>query len=183
MKTVACTGPMILVLALTAAALPAQAQPVAAGTDAHVSPAVQVTPFVAIDSRGSTPVGSAVLFPLTPRFALEAEVGYRRAEGNLNALSTTASLLYMFPRVGRTTAYLASGAGIAQYGSPLVSREGLAIGTQPRVALEVNAGGGLMIPVDSTWGIRTDARWFKSFGRTGSEHWRVSNGISFDVKK
>jgi hypothetical protein len=31
--------------------------------------------------------------------------------------------------------------------------------------------------------MRTDARWFKSFGRDASEHWRVSQGVSFDVGK
>jgi hypothetical protein len=52
------------------------------------------------------------------------------------------------------------------------------IGTDPRIAFEVNAGGGLKVPVDETWDMRTDARWFKSFGRHASEHWRVSHGIS-----
>jgi hypothetical protein len=60
---------------------------------------------------------------------------------------------------------------------------GSLIGTQPRVAFEVNAGGGVKILVDKTWGMRTDARWFKSFGRNASEHFRVSHGVSFDVRK
>ena len=47
----------------------------------------------------------------------------------------------------------------------------------------MNAGGGLRVPVDEKWGMRTDARWFKSFGRDASEHFRVSQGISFDVKR
>ena len=49
------------------------------------------------------------------------------------------------------------------------------------VTFEVNAGGGLKVSVDDTWGMRTDARWFKSFGRHASEHWRVAQGVSFDV--
>ena len=185
MKTAAITRPTILLLALATSPSPAQAQSVGTGSggDGAASPAVQVTPFVAIDSRGSTPIGAVVTYPLTPRLAIETETAYRRAEGGLNALSSSASLVYMFPRVGGTIPYLASGGGIAQYGSPVVSREGSVLGTERRLAFEVNAGGGLMIPVDTTWGIRTDARWFKSFGRNGSEHWRVSNGISFDVRK
>jgi hypothetical protein len=147
------------------------------------SPAIQVTPFFSIDSRGSLPVGAAITFPLGASFSLESEVGYRRAEGHLNAFSTSANLLYAFPRIGRTTPYLASGIGLAQYGTPIVSREGTIVGTAPRVAFEVNAGGGLQIPVDNAWGMRTDARWFKSFGRDASEHWRVSHGVSFDVGK
>jgi len=57
------------------------------------------------------------------------------------------------------------------------------IGTEPAIRFEVNAGGGLKVPVDDGWGMRTDARWFKSFGRNGSEHFRVSQGVSFDVGK
>lgn len=57
------------------------------------------------------------------------------------------------------------------------------IGTQPRIAFEVNAGGGLKVPVDDAWGMRTDVRWFKSFGRHAAEHWRIAQGVSFDVRK
>jgi hypothetical protein len=120
-------------------------------------------------------------FPLSSSFAIETEVGYRRGEGNINALTSSANLLYFLPRIGRITPYLATGAGLAQYGAPIVSREGLLIGTQPRVAFEVNAGGGLKVAVDENWGMRTDARWFKPFGRHASEHWRVAQGVSFDV--
>ena len=31
--------------------------------------------------------------------------------------------------------------------------------------------------------LRTDARWFKSLGKQGSEQFRVAQGISFDVGK
>jgi opacity protein-like surface antigen len=147
-----------------------------------VAPAIEVTPFVSIDSRGSTPIGAAVSFPLGSSFALETEVGYRRGEGEMKALSFSANLLYSLPRIGRTAPYLATGAGLAQYGALIVSRQGSVIGTAPTVAFEVNAGGGLKVPVTESWGMRTDARWLKSFGRNGSEHWRLSNGLSFDVR-
>jgi hypothetical protein len=32
-------------------------------------------------------------------------------------------------------------------------------------------------------GLRTDARWFKSFGRQGSEQFRVAQGLSFGTGK
>ena len=163
---------------------PAYAQDAtAAAAHAAASPAVEVTPFVSIDSRGSPPIGAGVSFPLNASFRIETEVGYRQGEGSMNALSSSANLLYALPRVGRATPYLATGAGLAQYGVPIASGDGLVIGTQPRVAFEINAGGGLKVPVDETWGLRTDARWFKSFGRHASEHWRVSQGVSFDVGK
>jgi opacity protein-like surface antigen len=117
---------------------------------------------------------------LSSTFSIETELGFRRGEGHLNALSTSANLLYYLPRVGRVTPYLATGAGLAQYGVPIV-RDGSVIATQPRVAFGVNAGGGLKVPVDENWGMRTDARWFKSLGRPASEHWRVAQGVSFDV--
>jgi hypothetical protein len=51
------------------------------------------------------------------------------------------------------------------------------------LALTVNAGGGVKVPMNDALDLRTDARWFKSFGRAGSEQFRVAQGISFDVGK
>lgn len=173
---------ILLVAFLPSTAGAQEAQP-APAPPAAAFRAIQVTPFVSLDSRGSTPVGGAVSFPLGRTFSVETEVGYRRAEGELNALTSSANLLFDLPRVGRVTPYLAAGAGLAQYGAPIVSREGSVIGTQPRIAFEVNAGGGLKVPVDDAWGMRTDVRWFKSFGRHAAEHWRIAQGVSFDVRK
>ena len=185
MKAFTIAHLMLAVLASTLPASPASAQDAAAAPAPHsaVPPAVTVTPFVSIDSRGSSPVGAAISFPLGSSFSLETEVGYRRGEGDMNALNSSVNLLYDLPRIGRVTPYLATGGGLAQYGVPVVSRNSSVIGTEPRVGFEVNAGGGLRVPVDEKWGMRTDARWFKSFGRDASEHWRVSQGVSFDVKR
>ena len=101
----------------------------------------------------------------------------------MHALSSNASVLWTLPRIGATVPYLAAGVGLAEYGAPILGRDGMPIGTEPLVAFTVNAGGGLKIPVDNAWGMRTDARWFKSHGRHASEHWRVAHGISFDVAK
>jgi hypothetical protein len=49
--------------------------------------------------------------------------------------------------------------------------------------MTVNAGGGLETPMNEKLDLRTDARWFKSFGRQGSESFRVAQGVSFDVGK
>jgi len=185
MKTVTSTT-LTATLLVSALAVPAVNAQETAGTPvppALASPAVEVTPFVAMDSRGSVPIGVAVTVPLNASVSIESEVGYRRAEGGLHALSSSANLLYALPRIGRTTPYLATGAGLAQYGTPIVARDGSLIGTQPRLGFEVNAGGGLKVPVSDTVDMRTDARWFKSFGRHGSEHFRVSHGVSFDTGK
>ena len=185
MKTLRFARPILVVLVLAVPASPVRAQDVPAipAPDQPTPPAIEVTPFVSLDSRGVTPIGAAISFPVSPIFSIETEVGYRRAEGGLNALSSSVNVLYFLPRIGRTTPYLATGIGLAQYTAPFVSREGSVIGTQFGTALEVNAGGGLKAAVDEKWDMRTDARWYKSFGGHASEHWRVSHGVSFDVGK
>ena len=185
MKTPAFRSPMFAVLVLTMSAAPVRAQEAkGAPTPNDETPStIAITPFVSIDSRASTPVGVSISFPLNSSFSIETEFDYRRGEGDVNALSSSANLLYTLPSIGRVAPYLAAGAGLAQYGAPILGPRSSLIGTQRRVAFEVNAGGGVKIPVNENWGIRTDARWFKPFDRNASEHWRVSNGVSFDVKR
>ena len=144
---------------------------------------VEITPYVALGSEAASPVGAAVTFPITSTLSVETDVAYRRGEGRIHALSTNTSLLYFLPRVGRSTPYVAAGVGLAQYGAPVFSSSGPPIGAQPRVAMTVNAGGGVKTPMNDKLDLRTDARWFKSFGRQGSEQFRVAQGISFDVGK
>ena len=144
---------------------------------------VEVTPYVALGSAAASPVGAAVTFPVTSTLSVETDVAYRRGEGDIHALSSNASLLWFLPRVGQATPYVAGGVGLSQYGAPVFSSNGPPIGTQSRVALTVNAGGGLKMPMNDKLDLRTDARWFKSFGRQGSEQFRVAQGVSFDVGK
>jgi hypothetical protein len=144
---------------------------------------VEVTPYVALGSAGASPVGAAVTFPVTSTLSVETDVAYRRGEGRIHALSTNISLLRFLPRVGQLTPYVAAGAGLSQYGTPVFSSAGPPIGVQSRVAVTVNAGGGLKMPVNDKLDLRTDARWFKSFGKQGSEQFRVAQGISFDAGK
>ena len=144
---------------------------------------VEVTPYVAIGSAGASPAGAAVTFPVTSTLSVETDVAYRRGEGRIHAPSSSTSLLYSLPRIGSSTPYVAGGVGLSQYGAPVFSSNGPPIGTEPRVALTVNAGGGLKMPMNDNLDLRTDARWLKSFGRQGSEQFRVAQGISFDVGK
>ena len=80
---------------------------------------VEVTPYVALGSSGASPVGAIVTFPVTSTLSVESETAYRRAEGDIHALSSSVSLLYFLPRVGRATPYVAGGIGLAQYGAPV----------------------------------------------------------------
>ena len=144
---------------------------------------VEVTPYVALGSAAASPVGAAVTFPVTSTVSVETDLAYRRGEGGIHALSSSISLLYSLPHLGQSTPYVAGGVGLSQYGAPIFSSSGPPIGTAPRAALTTNAGGGLKMPMNEKIDLRTDARWFKSFGLQGSEQFRVAQGISFDVGK
>jgi hypothetical protein len=170
----ACKSAVLAFVAFTLEALPVAAQ------DAKT---VEFTPYVALGSAAASPVGAAVTFPVTSTLSVETDVAYRRGEGRIHALSSSTSLLWFLPRVGQSTPYVAAGVGLSQYGAPVFSSNGPSIGTQPRVAMTVNAGGGLKMPMNEKLDLRTDARWFKSFGPQGSEQFRVAQGISFDVGK
>jgi hypothetical protein len=163
---------LFAVVALALAASPAAAQ--------DTSP-VEVTPYAAFGSAGVAPVGTTITFPVASKLSVETDVAYRRGEGHINALSSSASLLYWLPRLHHATPYVAGGVGLAQHGVPVFSSDGPPIGTARRLAMTVNAGGGLKAPVSSKLAWRTDARWTKSLGKQGSEQFRVAQGISFAV--
>jgi len=163
--------PAVFAIAL-ATGLPAAAQP----TNTNNAAPVEVTPYASLGSYPSPRVGGAVAFRLTPTLSVETEVGYRR--DTTGRLSATASLLYDLPRIGRVRPYLAAGAGLEEYATAFRLPSG-ALFVQARQALAINAGGGLKVPVDDKWGIRTDARWFNGVGRNAGEHWRLYNGVTF----
>lgn len=166
---------VLALVALTLEAVPAGAQE---------SESVEVMPYVALGSDAASPVGAAVTVPVTSTLSIETDVAYRRGEGRIHALSSHTSLLWFLPRIGQATPYLAGGVGLSEYGSPVFSSNGgPPIGTERRLAMTVNAGGGLKMPMNETLDLRTDARWFKSFGREGSEQFRVAQGIAFDLGK
>jgi len=165
---------VVALVAFTLAAVPVGAQE---------AKTVEVTPYVGLGTAGASPVGTAVTFPVTSTLSVETDVAYRRGEGQIHALSSNASLLWFLPRVGESRPYLAAGVGLAQYGAPVFASDGPPIGTQPRVAPTVNVGGGVKMPMNEKLALRTDARWFKSFGLQGSEQFRVAQGISFGAGK
>src|SRR5580765_1016433 len=120
-------------VAFTLEALPVGAQDVKS---------VEVTPYVALGSAAASPVGAAVTFPVTSTLSVETDVAYRRGEGNMHALSSSISLLCLLPCAGQAIPYAVGGVGLSQYGAPVFSSNGRPIGTEPHVALTVNAGGG-----------------------------------------
>ena len=92
----ACIRGFLTIVVFTFVASPA------VGQDAK---AVEVTPFVALGSTGASPFGVAIVFPVTSTLDIETEVGYRRGEGRIHALSSSTSLLWNLPRVGRVAPY------------------------------------------------------------------------------
>lgn len=166
------------VLAVAFAAAPAYAQ--SPDDDSVSRPAVEVTPFVSLGSERASRIGAAIAFAWTSRISLEAEMGYRRGEGDMPALDSSLSMLYHLPRLWRVTPYLAAGGGLAQYGSLITAPNG-AVFAQPSVTLTVNAGGGVKVPVTDRVGFRSDTRWVKGFGRGSGEHWRVYHGMTVGV--
>ena len=144
--------------------------------DASAPASVTITPFVSLGSPYSSRVGGAIAFALNKETSLEAEFGYRRQE--VNAVSAHLSLVRDLPSLGRIKPYLAAGIGLEEYGAPLPQPNGT-VATIGRMALSVNAGGGVKVPVDETWGIRADARWFNGVGDQAGEHWRLFNGVTF----
>ena len=164
--------PAVFVIVLGTGGLPAAAQ----STDTDKTAPVEVTPYASLGSYPSSRVGAAVAFRLTPNLSVESEVGYRKDV--TGRLSATASVLYDLPRIRRFKPYLAAGAGLEEYTTASRLPDGTFV-TQGRTAFAINAGGGVKVPVNDHWGIRTDARWFNGLGSHAGEHWRFYNGVTF----
>lgn len=161
-------------IVLATGGLPASAQ----STNTDNAAPVEVTPYASLGPYPSPRVGAAVAFRLTPTLSVEGEVGYRH--DTAGRLSSSASLLYDLPRIGRFMPYLAVGAGLEEHATARELPNG-ALAAQAHTAFAINAGGGLKMPVDDNWGIRTDARWFNGLGRDAGEHWRLYNGVTLQT--
>ena len=140
---------------------------------------VEITPYVSVGSSASSGVGASVRWSLAPKLSIELDTALRKAE--VTGLSSSVSLLFDLPSIGRVTPYVAGGVGVEQYGTVLESPyQGLF--TAKKTTLTVNAGGGIRVPIDDKWGFRTDARWSNGIGRQAPERWRVYNGVTFGTQ-
>jgi hypothetical protein len=168
MKTISMAIVTFTVLAVPGLAH-AQEHPGRAGSDS----AVEVTPYVSVGSPTSPRFGAAIRWAFLSNLGAELEAGKRP---DVNGLALNFSLLYDLPTIGRVRPYLAGGVGLDQYGDAFGSGGNIFVRT--KTAFTVNAGGGVRVPVDDNWGVRADARWFDTFGRT-PDRWRVYNGVTF----
>jgi opacity protein-like surface antigen len=163
----------VLFAALLGAPSGARAQDSSAGESS--ARAVEVTPYVSLNSAASTGVGAAVRWPIGANFSVELEASQRYAE--INALASSVNLVFDFPALGRVTPYAVGGLGLEQYGFA-TGMPGAVIARRA-TAFTVNAGGGVRVPVDDKWGVRSDVRWSNGIGRDAPERWRLYNGVTF----
>lgn len=141
---------------------------------------VEVTPYVSLGSGNANGGGAAVRWEIAPKVSVELETDVRRAE--LTAMAIAVSLVYDLPSIGRVVPYAAAGIGFEQYVTAF-SHPRLGVVPKTGEAFTVNAGGGLRIPIDDRWGVRSDARWINGIGGEAPEHWRIYNGATFGVGK
>jgi hypothetical protein len=98
-----------------------------------------------VGSAAASPVGTRVTFPVTSTLSVETDVAIVRGEGDIHALSSSASLVYSLPRVGQSTPYVAGGWAIAIRGAGFLLQRSADRHRAAR-GLTVNAGGGLKMP-------------------------------------
>jgi opacity protein-like surface antigen len=170
------TGIVRIAVACAVGAFASSAQAQVGQQNSIVHPDVEVTPFIGIGSAASARIGAAIRFAWMRNLSVELEMDYRNAE--VNALGSSVSVLYDLPHLGRVVPYLAAGAGFEQYGTA-VQIPGIGLVTRRGLALTVNAGGGVRVPVTDNWGVRTDARWSNGIGPDAPERWRIYNGVTF----
>jgi opacity protein-like surface antigen len=158
----------------------AHAQTSGDGTDGRGSPGrpIEITPYVLMGSGPASGAGAAVRWPLVSRFGIELETELKRAE--ITAVNVALSLVYDLPAIGPVTPYAAAGIGLERFGKALHRPGGEPLRGSD-TGLTVNAGGGVRVPVNDRWGVRSDARWIYGSGRDAPDQWRVYNGATVAV--
>jgi len=158
----------------------AHAQNASNGADDRASPGrpIEITPYVLMGSASASGVGAAVRWPVGARAGIELETELRRAE--ITAVNVALSLVYDLPTIGRVTPYVAAGIGLERFGKAYYRPDGAPL-LGSDTGLTVNAGGGLRMPVNDRWGVRSDARWLHGSGRDAADKWRIYNGATLGV--
>ena len=150
------------------------------GTDDRASPGrpVEITPYVLMGSPSASGVGAVVRWPVGARLGVELETELKRAE--ITAVNIALSLVYDLPAIGPATPYVAAGVGLERFGKAIYRPDGKPLlGTD--TGLTVNAGGGIRVPVNDRWGVRSDARWLHGSARDAADKWRIYNGATLGV--
>ena len=106
-------------------------------------------------SASASGAGAAVRWPIGSRFGVELETELKRAE--ITAVNIALSLVYDLPAIGPVTPYVAAGVGLERFGKAIYQLDGKPL-LGSDTGLTVNAGGGIRVPVNDRWGVRSDAR-------------------------
>ena len=124
---------------------------------------VEVSPFVASGGDSSS-VGVAVRWPFMSRLGLEFEAEYRHMPPRplMNSLENNGvngniNLVADLPAIWRVRPYLLGGGGLEHYNF-LVQPEPYFL-RDSGVSFVVNAGGGVRVPINDRFGVRTELRW------------------------
>ena len=158
----------------------AHAQNASNGADDRASPGrpIEITPYVLMGSPSASGVGAAVRWPIGSRLGVELETELKRAE--ITAVNVALSLVYDLPAIGPVTPYVAAGVGLERFGKAIYRPDGKPL-LGSDTGLTVNAGGGIRVPVNDRWGVRSDARWLYGSGRDAPDQWRIYNGATLGV--
>jgi opacity protein-like surface antigen len=149
-------------------------------TDDRASPGlpIEITPYVLMGSPSASGVGAAVRWPVGARLGVELETELKRAE--ITAVNVALSLVYDLPAIGPVTPYVAAGVGLERFGKAIYRPDGKPL-LGSDTGFTVNAGGGIRVPVNDRWGVRSDARWIYGSGRDAPDQWRIYNGATLGV--
>jgi opacity protein-like surface antigen len=139
---------------------------------------VEITPYVLMGSGATSGVGTAVRWPIGTRLGVELETELKRAE--ITAVDVALSLVYDLPAIGPATPYVAAGVGLARFGKAIYQLDGRPL-RGADTGVTVNAGGGIRVPVNDRWGVRSDARWLYGSGRDAPDQWRIYNGATLGI--
>ena len=173
MPPVRAASVMCALLVLTATA---EAQYAPARPSADKLP-VEVSTFLSVGGLDTSSTGVTARMPIRARLSLEAEAEWRLEA--ISGLNASGNLVLDLRKPGRVAPYVIGGAGIDRY-TVTIDWPQHGSTTQLTSALSVNAGGGVRIPLNARWGMRTDARVSNGIGR-GPTRWRVFYGITANV--
>jgi hypothetical protein len=173
--------------AFTAASLTGVLLALATGAAAQSLPApnspstdrlpVEVSTFLSVGGLDASGTGVTARMPIRARLSFEAEAEWRIQD--ISGLNASGNLVLDLRKPGRVTPYVIGGAGIDRY-TVAFGWSGQIPTTQLTSALSVNGGGGVRIPLNARWGMRSDARISNGIGR-GPTRWRVFYGMTANV--
>jgi hypothetical protein len=140
----------------------AGAQPQPPAPDTRDLP-VEVSPFVSSGGDSSS-VGVAVRWPFMSQLGLEFEAEYRSTQAKPlvralenNGVNGSVNLVVDLPAMWRVRPFVLGGGGLEHYNfleqpDPYFLRDS-------GVSFVVNVGGGVRVPINDRFGIRTELRW------------------------